>query len=172
MDPVAALKCWPVEVDLAGQTYRIPSLPASAWTEALLSGDAFAVVPGLVDDADADQAVTAGLMTGELTTEDLVEAVKDAWEAASGWRWWEAYRLASAVTDPVVLGCLARDGFDFERRSFGALCAAVYSLAVANLDEEKRRRFDMDLSSPPVAELLEDEEAMADAFLIALGEKS
>lgn len=167
MDFVAALRCWPVEIQFGDDVYTIPALPASVWIPAM-TGDALDIIPGLLSPADEEFLSTA-LVLGDIADDELVTVVRDAIEAASGYRWWEAERLVGALAaNPWLTGRLIADGFDFERRSLGALCVAVYATIMAGQDEAGRKKFDFDLSAPPVEVLRDDPETEAAMFMAAL----
>lgn len=161
-----------MEVSLGGEEYRIPALPAADWVEAILSKDATAIVPGLFPREDEEEILIL-LMAGEIDTDEILAAARDAIEAAAGRPWWEAMRLVSSAGEnaDTVLGTLVKEGFDFERRSLAALCAVIYALATSNMDKKDRAKFDMDLKSMPAEVLRDDEDALEAAFMAAMAER-
>lgn len=171
---VGALKVWAVEIDLGEHVYRIPPLPAQDWFLAVLLDDnPLPIVPGMLEPADHDQVLDA-LLEGELNLEDVIIANREALEAASGWRWWEADRLirSAGAEWRDIGGALSSRGVDLAQVSLGAALNAIYSLAIRNLDEQKRFTFLARLSSPPPGEIARtyDESAYADAFEDAMNE--
>lgn len=170
MDPVAVLRIFPVVVTLGGEEFEIPALPAADWMEALAAGDD-AVVPGLLSAGD-EQAVVDMLLDGEVASSEMSDAANDAVAVAAGRPWWEARRLVGlAMAQPDrVLGALMLRGFDFEARSLGGLCAAVYALATEGMDKKERQKLDMQLKQVPAEVLAEDDDALSDAFMAAMAE--
>jgi hypothetical protein len=149
------------------------AVPAADWIQALAEKDLFAIIPGFLgpdDEIEVDEA----LAWGELSTSDIETAVRDSIEAVAGRPWWEATRLvAAALGEPdVVFGHLVERGFDFERQSLGAFCAAVYAVAVRSMDKKDRLKFDMTLKTPPVDVVRDDADAMSDAFMQAMREQT
>lgn len=162
MDALAALRCWPVTVTLAGREFTIPPQPASAWLVALLSDEPLPVVPGMLSPADR-ATVDDLLAVGTLSLTEVTDAERDALEAAGGWRWWEVLRLvhSAGAEWQFVGGELTRSGVDLDRVPFGAVLNAIYVMVVRSLDKQQRTTFDFQLKQPPMG-LSEDEyEAMA-----------
>lgn len=156
-------------VRLAGVDFRIPPRPAADWIEAILDGS---VIPDLL--AEETAAVAEQLITRETVgVEELRERSHEAIADAAGRPWYEVTRLVGLLAqEPSVIGGeLVRTGFDFERRSIGAYCAAVYAIAVRNMEKKDRTKFDYQLSTPPVAEVANDEDAMAAAFMLAMQQR-
>lgn len=176
-DPLASLRCRPVDVELAGWVYRIAALPAADWIEATLAGDWGVVFPGLLRDAGLERDAWGALLRGQIGPEDVRAAAWRALTAAAGRPWWVAQRLVGAATHErqggAVVGALVRAGFDFERQPFGAFLDAVYSFAIEGANEDQRLKLNMELNTPPpevdADEWYSDEEAEAD-FLAALGD--
>lgn len=172
LDPVAALRCWTIDVDVAGATYTVPARPAVDWLLAITDGAWADIVPGLLDpdqsgpleDAIADLAVDP---------DELRAAAQAALAEAAGTKWWTARTLASAITaTPEMVGLLLTRGIDPGHVSLGGYLVAGYSLAVRGMDKMDRARFDMDLQRPPAGVPVEewwDEDAAADSFMSAMG---
>lgn len=170
IDPAATLRCWAVDVDLAGLTVTVPPLPAGPWLLAMLEGTSTAVIPGMLAD-DAAGEVDDLLLGGALLWADLERAALDAVEAVSGTRWWTAYRLAHAATATALGGELVSRGVDPERVPLGAYLLAAHRLGVRNMEDPKRRQWERELDRPPpgvkAAEVYDDAEAEA-AFMAAM----
>lgn len=170
VDPVAALRVWPVIVEVAGQTYTIPALPAADWIEAVLSTEApLPIVPGLLDEADQEDVWDA-ISDAEVTPGEMVEINRAALEVAGGRRWWECDRLirSSAEFWHIVGGELARLGIRVDQVPLAAVLNAIYVICVRNMDERERNKFDVDLRRPPLGEPVEqiyDAKAAEDAFM-------
>ena len=58
IEPAAILRCWPIDVDLAGDTYTIPPLPAADWLVAIADGTYLDLVPGLIGDPSPGRGST------------------------------------------------------------------------------------------------------------------
>ncbi len=162
---IAALRCWPIDIDIAGRQHRIPPRPAVEWIVAI-TGSWADVVPGLVDTADLD--LTDRISRGEVTFAELTTAAKDAVAAAAGMPWWAAVRLVGAGTNQTsAAGELALAAVDAARVSLAAWCSAVYQAMARNADEKQRAKLDRQLLETPEGVTVEeryDEQAAADAF--------
>ncbi len=169
IDPVATLRCWQVDVDLAGHTITIPALPAQAWLVAVVVDGWAGVVPGLADVPDeVDDLIAAG----RIRSTDCTRAARDALAAAGGCPWWTAQRLAHAVASHPLGPELALRAVDPSRLSLAAYLAAGYQAAARNLDKAKLARLDWQLDQPPAgipAEEWWDEDAAAAGFMAAIG---
>ena len=65
IDPIASLRCWEIEVEIGGQEYTIPALPAADWWAALLDDRHEAAILGLIrDDSGLDDLLLAGADAG------------------------------------------------------------------------------------------------------------
>lgn len=166
---LAALRVWAIEVDLGGEVYRIPPLPAAVWFTAVLSGEAVPIVPTLLEPAD-QEAVLDRMLRREITRADVDRANREALGAAAGWKWWVAERLivSAAAEWRIIGGLLQGAGLDLQRMSLGAVLSAMYAMAVTNMKREDRFAFDAQLNAPPVgysdAREWYDESKYADAF--------
>lgn len=178
-DPIASLRPAPIDVEFGEWTYTIPQLPAVDWIEAVLTARAGSIFPALVGDQEVTREVWLALARGEASTDDLIACARAAVGAAGGRPWWEVDRLIRAATHEntraVVLGNLARGGFDLGRVSLGMFCDAVYSYCVQNADEQQRFQLDAELRTPPPEatedELMGDEEDYAAEFLAMVGDR-
>jgi hypothetical protein len=145
-DPAANLRCWAVDVDVAGRTFAIPPLPAAPWLLAVLEGP-LAVVPGLVDDTDG--MLDEMLLDGTVHVAELEVAAHAAVEAAAGVRWWMAERLAASVAGTALGGELWLRGVDPDRVPFGAYLLAGWRWAATRLKESDLRRWESEVERPP-----------------------
>lgn len=163
MDVLAALKCWPITVELAGREFTIPPVPASEWFLAILGEKPLPIVPGMLPSDEEDEVADL-IAYGELELREVVEASRDALELASGWRWWEADRLirSSAAQWKLVGGELTRAGVDLNRWPLGAVLNTLYTLAARGLNEQQRQQLDFQISKPPSGLSEEDHERIAE----------
>lgn len=171
LDPIAALRCWTIDVDVAGATYTVPARPAVDWLIAIVSGSWADIVPGLLDP-DQSGPLEDAIADLSVDPAELRAAAQAALAEAAGTKWWTARNLAaSVVTVPEMVGMLLTRGVDPGHVSLGGYLTAAYALAVRGMDKMGRARFDMDLQRPPAgvpAEEWWDEEAAADSFMSAM----
>jgi hypothetical protein len=168
-DPLATLRCWALDVDVAGVTYTIAAQPAQVWLLAILSGSYVEVLPGLLTDK---AALNDAIIDGTVEADELLGAARDAIAAAAGTPWWSAARLAQASTDTWVGAELLLQGIDPGVVSLGAYLAAALRVATKDMDAAGRAQLTYDLDRPPEgvpAEEWFDEDAAAAGFMAALG---
>lgn len=152
---IAALRTWPVVVDLGGTIYRIAPYPAIRWIVPIVDDDWFAIVPGLLDLSD--RGVDEALDDGTIRHEDCVRAARDAVGAVSGVPWWSAVSLVqSSVGTPEVIGELLLHGIDPQTVGLGAFVVAAYRVFVRDADKKQRAKIDADLDTPPPGLTLAD----------------
>lgn len=148
---LASLRQVDVEVDLGGRKWVIPAAPAADWFEAVLSNGACPIVPGMLAPRDEEDLIDL-VLAGKVGNDELQHANHDALAAASGWNWWEAERLMVSIAHDwkVVGGHLLQHGIRLAAEPLGAVLAATYALATANLSKDDRFSFDARLTAPPV----------------------
>lgn len=148
---LASLRPFDIEVDLAGRTWVIPAAPAADWFEAVLSNGAAPVIPGMLSVEDEEEMLDL-LIAGKIPEAGLQRANRDALATASGWNWWEAERLIVSIAHDwkVVGGVLLTNGIRLTAEPLGAVLAATYRLATADMSKEERFRFESQLTAPPV----------------------
>jgi hypothetical protein len=172
-DPIWSLRCWPVDVELAGQTVQIPAMPAADWLAVLAARpieleDIFpALAPGgaeLVDEL---------LYSDNLTLEELYRVVLDVISTVTGRPWWISMRLINdAMLNWGLVGSkLVLGGVDSAKVSLGAWLDAVFMIIIEGTPEDKLTMFFSKLEFPPpgfepIAEITMD----ADAFLNAMAD--
>lgn len=149
MNGLAALRCWPVNVELGGRVYTIPPQPALVWLLPILDQDWLGIVPGMLDTADDD--VDTMLDERLASVDECIGAARDAVSTATGMSWWAATRLAMAVVDtPEVAAELLLSRIEFETVSIGGLVQTTYRLLVREADKKQRGKIDSQLQRPPV----------------------
>ncbi len=171
IDPAATLRCWRIDVDVAGTVYTIPALPAVDWLTLIVDGSHFDIIPGLLSDEDG-AGIDDQLLAGTLGHSEIQAAARAAIAATAGMKWWTAQRLAYAALSSWVGGELLLRGVDPARVSLGGYLAAAYRAVTRTADESQRNRIDMDLEQPPVGLAPEewfDEDEAADNFAAAMG---
>lgn len=146
-DPVASLRVWAVETDVAGRVLRIPPLPAADWLPPLMTSSPLALLE-LADDID----VGGLLLDKELTAVELTDALNMLIESATGRTPWAAILLASFAREHwhVIGGELARAGVNFESISIGAALDAIYTTLCRLMDDKGIAKLNRALDHPPV----------------------
>lgn len=139
VDPLASMRCWEITVELGGREFDIPALPAVDWWP-VLTDDGPA---GIIDLLKSDESLDTMLLDGRISSADLVDALQDVIEEATGRTYHAAFVLATvaSVSWPAIGGQLARDGFQWDRQPIGAALDAVYGIVVGNLEEKERDKF-------------------------------
>jgi hypothetical protein len=177
-DALAALRIWAIEVDLGGDTFRVPPHPAVDWFVAILDEDVpLPLIPGLMD-GDAEERVADLLLDGTVTAELIAVRSRELLTAAAGRPWWEADRLirSSGESWHIIGGELTRLGVDLNTVSLAAALNAIYVICVRTMDEKERNKFDIDLRLPPIGvegvkpEEMYDARAAESAFAALMGQ--
>jgi hypothetical protein len=171
-DPIASLRCWPVEVELAGTVVQIPALSAADWLAVLMSSplDLEAVFPGLAPGAL--EIVDDLLYSGEMTVLELQDLALDVISMASGRPWWIAMRLiVSATSNWGLLGSdLALGGVDASKLSLGAWLDALFILIVRATPEDQLTMFFSKLEFPPPGYEPQEPVMALDDFMAAMAD--
>jgi hypothetical protein len=174
-DPVASMRIWGADVTLGDQVFRVPAMDAAGWLEYLLADkivyeDLF---PGLAGPA-AVVAVNQMLLDGEVSNEDLEQAILDLIEQVSGRAWWVTVKLCFSLRHnwESAGGELARNAVV----PFGvplsywldAAYATMIRLFMEGPKPKDASRWTHELTVPPASETREiDDVANANAFLAA-----
>lgn len=145
VDPAASMRCWAVEVQLGGRLFEVPPLPAADWWPVLTSGN-LGIILDFLPSTDSD-AIDEMLLAGELDTTALTDAV----EVAAGRSLHAAIVLAVVAKQnwAVISGRLAQRGFRWDMMPLGAALDAIYAMAVENMTEENRAKFEALLDAAP-----------------------
>lgn len=163
VDPLASLRDWELEVDVAGRTYRLLPRSAAEWLAVLVENplDEAAILPGMLAEQDQSELEDA-LLSGQVSAGELRNTVLEVIGLASGRDWWWTLRLVQTMVGSWLLvhGSLVAAGVDLSKMSLGAALDAVYVTCATRMDKERRQMFDRELEMPPVAEKInEDQEA-------------
>lgn len=170
-DPVWSLRCWPVEVELAGQTLEIPALPAADWLAVLARQpvDLEDVFPGLAPGGF--ELVDELLYTDLLDVESLQRLILEIISTVTGRPWWIAMRLISnSVHNWGIVGSkLILAGVDAGHVSLSAWLDAAFMIIVEGTPEDKLTMFYSQLEFPPPGfepqeEIATDRQAFLDAM--------
>lgn len=143
VDPLASMRCWPLEISLAGRMFDIPALSAIEWWPILVSGDLLGVLDLIVSTPDDPFDLDDLLLTGNLSQGDLGEAITDALETAAGRSFHAAMVLAVVAREhwASINGALVRRGFRWEDQPLGAALDAIYAEVTGRLDKEPLEKF-------------------------------
>jgi hypothetical protein len=138
VDPLASMRCWAIEIELGGRTYDVPALPAVDWWPVLTSGDPMGVLD-MLESTDLDDR----LLSGELEHSEMIDALREAIEEASGRTFHAAVVLAMVAETnwASINGALVQRGFRWEGQPLGSALDAIYSVVVTALDKEPRDKF-------------------------------
>jgi hypothetical protein len=165
VDPLASLRCWPVDIVLPAGATVIPALPAARWLEVLAAGDGLwldDVVPGMCENPDL---IEDALLDGDLAVDDVADLAVAAIEVASGRPWWAALRIVMATMaswDNVGADFV---GIDAERVSLAAWLDAALPILINHMERSNARTFLMRLEMPPPELAEQVVEMPAEAFL-------
>jgi hypothetical protein len=135
VDPLASMRCWALELELGGRTFDVPALPAADWWPVLVSGDLSQILDFVVSTSgDLDEM----LLAGEVTQDQLSQALTDAVEETAGRPLHAARVLASlaAMHWVTINGEMAKHGFRWEVMPLGAALDAIYLIAVNGIPEK------------------------------------
>ncbi len=143
VDPLASMRCWAIELELGGRTYDVPALSAVDWWPVLTSGDLTQVLDFVVSSPEDPFNLDDLLLTGQLESADLGEALTDAVEAAAGRSFHAAFVIAMVANSQwaSVNGALARRGFRWEGQPLGAALDAIYAEVTGRLEKDDLNKF-------------------------------
>jgi hypothetical protein len=170
-DPVWSLRCWPVDVVLAGQSVQIPALSAADWLGVLAQRpiDLEDIFPGLAPGAD--ELVDDLLYSGQLDLDQLYQIVLDVITTVTGRPWWISMRLITgAMTHWGLIGSkLVMAGVDADKISLSAWLDAVFMITIEGTPEDQLTMFFSQLEFPPPGfepqqEIMMDRGAFMDAM--------
>lgn len=171
IDALPSLRCWAVELDIAGGAYRIPALPASDWLISI-SASFTRVVPGMLEGDIED--LLDRLTYGDVPYSEIRDASRDAIERVTGMRWWAAARLVYYLGShwSTIGGALLLRGVDLSKHSIGAALTATYRILLENCkDEQERRKLDFELERPPagipISQMYDAQKATASFMALA-----
>lgn len=165
----------PVAFVLDGETYTLPELDAREWLLALLDPDPAAIVPGLLEPADAEALYEAVFDPyDELDFTVLGAIATQVLEDASGRPWYEARRLAVLAAqqwDNGFDGWCASRGVDPLVLPLDRFCNLVWRWAFSSVEHDKADELERQLTATPPGAPAElerrpewQEDAMASAF--------
>jgi len=142
------MRCWSVEVEIGGTVYEVPPLSAVEWWPVLTSGQAINVIDLLKSSPDGD--LDDRLLNGEITTEELTDALTEAIEEVAGRPFHTAFVLATlaGLHWPAINGAIVRRGFRWDQQPLGAALDAVYSVVMDGLNEEEQKKLTAILDNP------------------------
>jgi hypothetical protein len=143
VEPLASMRCWPIEITLGGRTFDVPALPAVDWWPVLTSGDVGMILDFVESSPDDDLDLDDLLLEGAVTRAEIGEALVDALETTAGRSMHAATVLVSVANMhwATVNGALTRRGFRWADQPLGAALDAVYAEIVDRMDKEALDKF-------------------------------
>lgn len=145
----------PFSVGVGRFTFSVSARTASEWLIAVSDEDSItSILPGMLTEVAAERLYHQ-VESERLSLEEIRRGALDAIATASGFKWWEAVRLAgmAEANGGEFFGRLLLKGIDPRNLSFGAWCSAAYSLALQGHGEDKERlKFTARFSAPPAGE--------------------
>lgn len=151
-DPIAALDCWPVEVDLAGVTVVFPAMPAAIWLSVLMRPDV-AVEEIFLDLLPESQAysIDDAIMEGSLDFEELEDICHEVVGAVAARPWFVAMKLIllAAQSWDHLGGEMVFHGIDASRLSLAAWLDGLFRLILNSLPKDSMTMFLLKLEQPP-----------------------
>lgn len=168
VDPAASFGIPSVFVEIGGYEYEVEGHSAADWVPLILSGRTFKVLPGWID-GDCTR-LEDGLLSGDITDEELDEATHDVMTVAGGRVWWWCSQLITMVGGDNSVwaqlhGQMVLNGIKADQISLAAWVDALYSVAVSRYQsDEGRQKFDQAIDTPPSWIPLDPEEEGA-AFM-------
>lgn len=136
VDPLASMRLWAIEVQIGDVLLDIPALPAADWWPVLTSGDMSEFLDLTVsrDGIDLDEMI----LTGEVSSEELNQAYREAIQEITGRPYQTALVLAAVARSqwPSIGGRMAERGFRWDVMPIGAALDAVYSIVMGSLPEK------------------------------------
>lgn len=143
MDPLASMRCWAVEIELGGRVYDIPVLPAVDWWPVLSSGDLGQILDFVVSTPDDLMNLDDLLLSGELTTEDLTQALTDAIEETTGRSFHASFVIATVANAQwaTLNGTLVQRGFRWDEQPLAAALDALYVEITGRLEKDELAKF-------------------------------
>ena len=154
VDPLASMRCWPIELELGGRTYDVPALSAVDWWPVLVSGDLSQILDFVVSSPEDPFNLDDLLLEGKVDNGDLAQALSDAIEAAAGRSFHASFVIATVARSEwaAVNGALARRGFRWDEQPLGAALDALYATLTEHMSKDNLGKF---------LEVLEDESLTA-----------
>lgn len=147
-DPLAPLRNWDIEIELAGELWTLPAAPAADWVVPIVADQAELVIPEMF--AEDSTLIEDALYEGELSWLAVEAAYHEVIETVAGCRWWEAQRLIALAIDwDGVGGELLLKGFHLSERSVAETCVVVWRLISRNKEEKDLNKILHEIEKPP-----------------------
>lgn len=140
-DPSASMRCWALDLEIGGQIYTVPPLPAADWWPLLAGRDDYVEMIGMLPPGhDLEDRILAG----EIGTGDLASVFLDGLEQICGRPVKQAAVIAAVAESgwAWVGGQLALAGFRWDVMPLAAVLDAVHMIALERLTEEDRARYE------------------------------
>lgn len=145
-DFMAPVRDWAVVVDLMGESWTIPALPAADWAEVILANQS----DRLLDLIPDSEVLMDALLDGDLLWFEMETAYHDAIAAVGGARWWEVQNLmALALNWDNVGGELLVRQIRLDETSVARVCVLVWHLITHGREEMDVNKMRMLIEKPP-----------------------
>lgn len=150
-DPAASMRCWAVDVELGGEVYTIPPLPAADWWPVLADGSVAAMLDLFPAGTDLDDR----LISDPIIAGEMESAFRDAIETACGRTAEEAVVIAQVAIPNWAWanGKLTLAGFRWDTMPIAAALDALHALFLEYLTEEGRKEYESALKKAAPARL-------------------
>lgn len=137
VDPLASLRCWAIGVELGGQEYTLPALPAAGWWPLLAEPSPAALLDMITDPDLSDR-----LLADEIETEEIEQALVELIEEVAGRPFMAAMVTIEVATQhwASVNGQLVRDGVRWDVLPLGAVLDAIHALLLERLGDGKNEK--------------------------------
>jgi len=147
-DPIWSLRPWPVVLNVVGEDYEIPAMPAVDWLVYLMQPEPD--LDGLLSDhiPDLDDLLIEGL----LDLEELYDLALDLVATVCARPWWVALRLIQIARQSWdVLGPeMVRRRIDAERHSIAAWLDTLLVACLNSMEPKDTTMFTMQLEAEPI----------------------
>lgn len=151
VDPLASMRCWPIEVELAGRLFTIPALPAAEWWPIVASMDLMKVLNLIGEGEEIDDL----LMAGELPQAELTTVLTEVVEETTGRSFYAGLVTVTAAEASWswVGPRFALAGFRWDVAPIGAALDAALSILFEGLsqseDKDAAKKFERLLENDP-----------------------
>jgi hypothetical protein len=156
VDPVWSLQPWPVELELAGQTWEFPAVAAVSWL-AILMEEQLDLDRLLLDLCPRGMEL---LFNDTIEPEVLYRGVVDVIETVGARRWWISLRLVAAIRQNWhIMGPeMIMSGVDPTVLSLAAWLDAMFLILIRAMESKDVSMFISRLELPPPSEMASEQD--------------
>lgn len=133
------MRCWAIDLELAGHMFDIPAMPAADWWPVLTTGDLALILDFIEDTGDLDDLI----LDGRLPPGALADALTDAIEVTAGRTLHAAMVLATVATShwASINGTITGTGFRWDGQPLGAALDAIHAEITSRLEKADLAKF-------------------------------